>query len=334
MLGTALAQASAAAQAAAADTVQAAADSTALAGIRDKVERIQDLISPGEIVLMLALLAATHYLIKLVSVLTRVIAARLPRHRLFVMQLLPIARMALWLLAAYLVVFGIIEPSREALLAFSATAGVGIGFAAQDVLRNIFGGLVIVIDRPFQVGDLVDIAGYHGEVVGIGLRATRIRTRNDEVISVPNAEVMSQPVKNANAGALDCMVVVELLLPSLVDLTKVRRIAYEAAATSPFIYAAKPIRVRIEDEFRETFLTKVRIQAYVYDHRLEHAFASDVAERAKRAFLAEGLLPDEVTLGLDPEDQRRYLVASGPAPADPPAGDAAPGRAGAAAEGA
>ncbi|HEX7120641.1 MAG TPA: mechanosensitive ion channel domain-containing protein [Longimicrobiales bacterium] len=313
MLGIAQVQAPAAAQAAPIDTV-AAADSTALAAIRDKVERIQDLISPGEIVLMLVLLAATHYLIKLVSALTRVVAARLPRHRLFVMQLLPIARMALWILAAYLIVFGIIEPSREALLAFSATAGVGIGFAAQDVLKNIFGGLVIVVDRPFQVGDLVDIAGYHGEVVGIGLRATRIRTREDAIISVPNAEVMSQPVRNANAGALDCMVVVELLLPSLVDPMKVRRIGHEAAATSPYVFAGKPIAVRIEDEFRETFLTKVRIHAYVYDHRLEHAFASDVAERAKKAFLAEGLLPDGITLGLDAEEHDRFLVAAGGAP--------------------
>ncbi len=306
----------------AADTVAAAADSTALGAIRDKVERIQDLISPSEIVLMLALLVATHYAIKLASLLTRVVAARLPRHRLFVMQLLPVARMALWLVAAYLVVFGIIDPSRQALLAFAATAGVGIGFAAQDVLKNIFGGLVIVMDRPFQVGDLVDIAGYHGEVVGIGLRATRIRTRNDSIVSVPNAEVVSQPVSNANAGALDCMVVVELFLPALVDLTKVRRICHEAAATSPYVHIGKPITVRIEDDFRETFLTRVRIKAYVYDHRLETAFATDVAERAKRAFLAHGLLPRELTLGLDPDEHHRYLVPAGDAPLghDEPAG--------------
>ncbi|MCB0314052.1 MAG: mechanosensitive ion channel, partial [Calditrichaeota bacterium] len=51
-----------------------------------------------------------------------------------------------------------------------------IGFAAQDILKNIFGGLMLLLDRPFQVGDKIEAGGHYGEVVQIGLRTVRIVT--------------------------------------------------------------------------------------------------------------------------------------------------------------
>lgn len=294
-------------------TAQTPADTTAVAPlqstvgeVRERASEITGLISVADIVLVLLIIGLTHLVIRTVGWLAGALAAKYTRRRLTLMQLLPIVRISLWVLAAYIIVVGVFSPTRESLLAFGAAAGIGIGFAAQDVLKNIFGGILIIMDRPFQVGDLVDIGAVHGEVVGIGLRATRILTRDDSIVSVPNAEVVNQPVSNANSGALDCMVVTELYLPALIDTTLVRRICYEAAATSPYVYLAKPISVRLIDEFKETFLTRVRIKAYVYDHRLETAFLTDVAERAKRAIREAKLLPDEMSFGLDHAERDRY----------------------------
>ncbi|MGH7663530.1 MAG: mechanosensitive ion channel family protein [Gemmatimonadaceae bacterium] len=279
---------------------------------RERASGIGDVVSAADILLVIVVLVLTYAVIRLTALIAGALAARYTRRRFALMQVLPIVRITLWMLAIYIIVLGIFDPSRESLIAFAATAGIGIGFAAQDVLKNIFGGVLIIMDRPFQVGDLVDIGDVHGEVIGIGLRATRVRTPDDAVVSVPNAEVVNQPVSNANSGALDCMVVTELYLPALVDTTLVTRLCREAAATSPYVYLAKPVTVRLVDEFRETFLTKVRIKAYVYDHRLEAAFRTDVAERAKRAFREASLLPEPPSFGVDEDEQQKYFHAGEP----------------------
>jgi small-conductance mechanosensitive channel len=259
--------------------------------VRDGAAGLGELISAPDILLALAVLGATHYLVRATVAAVRALARRMPRHRVALLQLIPLIRVSLWLGSIYLIVVGIISPTREALIVLMATAGIGIGLAAQDVLKNVFGGILIVLDRPFQVGDLIDVGPYRGEVVGIGLGATRIRTRDDSIVVVPNSEVVRQAVGNASAGELHCMITVELFLPAHIDTARAREICHEAAATSPYLYGRKPITIWFQDEFRGTFLTRACIRAYVHDHRYEDAFASDVAERAKRALLESGLLP-------------------------------------------
>lgn len=84
---------------------------------------------------------------------------------------------------------------------FSLLAGLGIGglalaLAAKDTVANFFGSLMILFDRPFQVGDWILVGGVEGTVEEIGFRSTRIRTFYDSVISVPNSEVANAKIDN------------------------------------------------------------------------------------------------------------------------------------------
>lgn len=69
-----------------------------------------------------------------------------------------------------------------------------IGFALRDTLSNIISGLLIFIDRPFTIGDLVEIDGKYGRVDRISLRTTRVVTPDGKMLAVPNAEVMNKTV--------------------------------------------------------------------------------------------------------------------------------------------
>lgn len=229
--------------------------------------------------------------------------------RLFYKRLVPILRIALWLLVIIYIVRGIFEVGTAGLMAAAAAIGVGIGFAAQDFLKNIIGGLVIVFDQPFQVGDKISVGGTYGEVSNIGLRSTRIVTPDDNLVSVPNAQIADGQVANANAGALDCQVVTDLYLPGYVDDAKAKRIAYEAATTSPYVYLDKPVVVLVRDEFKETFLTRLMVKAYVLDTRYEGVFRSDVTERARAEFRRQGLVSPL-------HGARAYVDLSVPPPAD------------------
>lgn len=233
----------------------------------------------------LVVLALAYVLVRLIAWVLDAMAERRAAQRLLFKRLIPIFRLAIWSFVIYFIIVGVFQIDQSGLLAAGAAAGVAIGFAAQDILKNIFGGLIIILDKPFQVGDKINVAGTYGEVVSIGLRATRIATPDDNLVSVPNAKVVDGPVANANAGALDCQVVTHLYLPGWVDVSEAKRIAYAAAANSRYVFLDKPIVVNVKDEFQETFLTHLMVKAYVLDTRYEFVFASDVTEAAKTEFL-------------------------------------------------
>ena len=107
---------------------------------------------------------------------------------------MPIIRIVLWIFAAYLIVSVIFQVDRQGLFAAATAIGVAIGFAAQDLLKNLFGGLILVFDQPFQVGDKISVSGTYGEVVSIGLRSTRIVTADDNLVTIPNSQLVDQQV--------------------------------------------------------------------------------------------------------------------------------------------
>jgi small conductance mechanosensitive channel len=75
-------------------------------------------------------------------------------------------------------------------------AGIIAGFAARDSLENFISGVTILVDRPFRVGDYIEIEDEYGQVDEITLRSTRIRTVQNEIIILPNAQMITQRVVN------------------------------------------------------------------------------------------------------------------------------------------
>ncbi len=279
---------------------------------RDAIQNFVPKLLLSALLVLLAL-----YLLRGLVWLFEALAARSAERRLTYKRLIPIVRLLVWALTGYLVVAAVFQIPGGSLLAAAAAIGVAIGFAAQEVIKNIFGGLVIILDRPFQVGDKIAVSGTYGEVVSIGLRSTRIVTPDDNLVSVPNSQVVDGQVANANAGELNLQVVTDLWLPGWADVQLAKRIAYEAAANSRYVFLEKPIVVICKDEFKETFLLHLKVKAYVLDTRYEFLLMSDVTEAAKAEFLRHGLLRPTPPL-------RAYLFEDDEAGAEPePAGDGA-----------
>jgi len=88
--------------------------------------------------------------------------------------------------------------------AWLASAGVlalAIGFAAKDTLANLFGGLFVIMDAPYKIGDFINLdAGERGRVTKIGLRSTRLLTRDDIEIILPNAQIANSKIVNESGG--------------------------------------------------------------------------------------------------------------------------------------
>ena len=236
------------------------------------------------------ILALTWAFLRILLSLTGLLSARFSRYRLQINRFFPVARLFLWTSAIYVVVVYVFRPQTNALLALAASFGIALGLALQDSVRNVLSGLFILFDQPFRIGDMIQVGAHYGEVRGIGLRSVRIHTFDDSIVTIPNSTVAGEAVSNSNSGELNEMVVVDIDLPATIDPSRVRQLAWEAAASSPFVYLKKPIVVGVEDRFDRVFLTRFKIRSYVSDIRLERVLASDITQRLKGELIGLGLL--------------------------------------------
>jgi small-conductance mechanosensitive channel len=102
--------------------------------------------------------------------------------------------------AALMFVLSVWNISVTPLLASAGIAGVAVALAAKDTLSNFFGGISVFVDRPYKVGDYIVLDnGERGEVVEIGIRSTRIKTRDDVLVTVPNSIIANTKIINESA---------------------------------------------------------------------------------------------------------------------------------------
>jgi len=229
--------------------------------------------------------------IKYLTRLSAAVAEHWAHLRFVIKRLIPIIRITGWTLVIYLIIADVLAPPIATLIALTASAGIAVGLASQDILKNIFGGVMILFDRPFQVGDKIELGKYYGEVLNIGLRTVRIVTPDDSQVSIPNSEMVNQSVSNANSGENNCQVVAEFYFPPHIDLLKAKKIAYRAAAASRYTYLNKPITVILKNEMHQgRSLLKMRLKAYVLDIRYEFPFSSEMTEIVMSEFLKRGLV--------------------------------------------
>ena len=86
-----------------------------------------------------------------------------------------------------------------ALLGSVSVLGLALGLAAQDTVSNLFGTVAVFVDKPFKVGDRIQVGGVDGTVEEMGLRATRVRNLDGHVITIPNKNVGNNTVTNITA---------------------------------------------------------------------------------------------------------------------------------------
>ena len=129
-----------------------------------------------------------------------------------------------------------------------------MSLAAQDSLRNLFGSLMIFLDRPFTVGDTIQFDRWEGVVEDIGFRSTRLRAQDGHVVTIPNSRLADNPVVNVDQRQFIRRAFTLVLSrenpPEKVEaaLGIVRDVLHDDDVASSFPLAAHPPRVAF-DEF-------------------------------------------------------------------------------------
>lgn len=111
-----------------------------------------------------------------------------------------ITNIAIFVFAVY-IIFSTWHVDMTAWLASAGIVGIAIGFAAKDTLANLFSGVFILADAPYKIGDFVVLdTGERGEVTHIGIRSTRLLTRDDIEVTVPNSVMGNTKIINESGG--------------------------------------------------------------------------------------------------------------------------------------
>jgi MscS family membrane protein len=207
----------------------------------------------------------------------------------------------IWFIAI-LYILNYLDISITPILAGAGIAGIAIALASQDLLSNLLGGAIILLDKPLGVGDKVRIDPYIGTVMRLGLRSTRIRTLDGLVATVPNSRITTNIVVNYSVGVaravVEVPVTVDYAVPVEQSRAVLREIARAAVTSAPGDWDLEETSVRIGElgRFGPIFVLAFSARDGTDALAVKDAVYAMVAEavRSGRLSIAFGGRPREV----------------------------------------
>jgi small-conductance mechanosensitive channel len=177
--------------------------------------------------------------------------------------------------------------SLATLAAFGAVLTVGIGFGLQNIAQNFICGLILLIERPVQKGDVVHVSDTIGTVEEIAMRATRILTRDGVTIIVPNSEFITAKVVNRSAPTPTCRMHILIGVAYDSNATLVRDTLIEIASANANILADPRPTVLFRNF--APFTMEFELLAWLADPLLEPSVGSELRFAIDAAFRFKGI---------------------------------------------
>ena len=199
-----------------------------------------------------------------------------------------LAKVAIVLLGAYLAI-KIWDADVSALLAAGGIAGIAVGFAARDTLANLFAGVFIFADGPYKIGDFITLdTGERGMVTEIGIRSTRLLTRDDIEVTIPNAVMGNAKINNESGGPhVKYRIRVRVGVAYGSDVDHVEAVQLQVAADNPKVCKQPEPRVR----FRTFGPSSIdyELLCWVEEPVLRGIVTHELVKATHRAFAAAGI---------------------------------------------
>lgn len=169
--------------------------------------------------------------------------------------------------------------------------GVGslaIGLAAQDTLANLFAGFTLTLDRPFAVGDRIQLTtGEVGDVVAIGMRSTRVRTLDETCVIVPNAVLVKDRLVNLTRPTRAMAVRIDVGVAHGTDLDRAKVVLAEAAGACSYLAADSQPVVVVTGLL--DFAVNLRVVLLARDYTEAHLARSQVLEGIVKRLAEAGI---------------------------------------------
>ncbi|HSM37544.1 MAG TPA: mechanosensitive ion channel [Longimicrobiales bacterium] len=198
--------------------------------------------------------------------------------------------------------------NTTALLTSLGIVGLTIGFAARDALSNLISGLLIFWDRPFVIGDLVEVDDDYGRVQNITLRSTRIVTVDGKMLAVPNSHIVNSTVTSyTNFPHLRLDVAVTVAPAE--DIDRVRRLLLELVTEEAGFMEKPPPRVVVTQ--LNDYNVEVQLQAWIRNERDHVEMRFELRERVFETLRDAGIDMPSETIRLEAVELKGSLTPPG-----------------------
>jgi small-conductance mechanosensitive channel len=178
-------------------------------------------------------------------------------------------------------------------IAGAGVAGIAIGFAAKDTLSNLIAGVLLIIDRPFEVGDRIEVwsapsgSASWGDVIDVGLRATKIKTTDNIVIIIPNNEIMKRDIVNYTIMTAKIRVRVNIGIAYEADIRQAKATILDVANRMDWAAKTPPPKVVVRNFGNSAVDLQLRV--WINEARRRMDTISFVIDQVKEAFDDAGI---------------------------------------------
>jgi small-conductance mechanosensitive channel len=194
------------------------------------------------------------------------------------------ARYIIWFAGIMLILVNL-QINITPFLAGAGIAGLAFALAAQDIISNFFGGAIITMDKPFKMGDRVQIDSYYGDIISIGPRSTRLRTLDYQVVIIPNNKITTSYVINYAEPDVKLRITIPVSVAYGTDPERVKRIlldiAKDAGKNTEYLLE-EPAPTVFFEEFGDSslkFIMYVWAKKYSLLHEVKDAINTRITAR-------------------------------------------------------
>lgn len=259
------------------------------------IGQLAELIRWGGVAASIPVIIGALFVIRLIDNVGDRLADRFSNRRPAIQQVQATVRFFIYVATLALIVSLSVRLDRTALTVIGGTAAVAVGFALRDLVASFIGGITIMFDRPFQVGDRVSYGGEYGDILNIGLRSVRLVTLDHIIITVPNNKIFTEIASSSSYGALEMQVSMDFYVGLDQDAKRAAEIIREACLTSPYVFLDQPVPVLAKQVIAQDYVAvQLKARPYVFDCKYQEAFETDVHFRVLESFRQHDIQPPAV----------------------------------------
>ena len=263
----------------------------------ENISKIASLVRWSGVFFSLIVIGAMWLLLKFINSMVTSFGSQFVQYRMLLQKLQSFMQFFIYVSTGLIVFMMSFRINDQILALIGGTLAVSVGFALKDLAASFIAGITVMIDRPFQVGDRVTFEGNYGDIITIGLRSVRMRTLNDDIITIPNNKFLNEVTTSGNYGALDMQVVIPFYVGLNEDITLARDLIQEAASSSRYIHLPKPVTVLVKQTITDNYLAiQLTCKAYVVDTAYEKLFETDITLRVMKEFKKHNINPPKISV--------------------------------------
>lgn len=234
----------------------------------------------GNVLLAIAVLMTANWFQKnLNSLLNDPVSHTVPVKR---MTLFPLFRLLI-VVIGFLIAISIIGIGTDRLTVIIGALSVGIGLGLQNIINNFVSGIILVFEKPFKIGDYIELADKKGQVLEIGIRSSTLMTDQGARVIIPNGDLLSGRLVNWTFLNADIRLNMELTISGAEEIGTVKSLLQQKLAAHKYVDQDIPIKVYTKSVNADNYVLAIQIGMVNVRHieRFKSEFLEDIKKELK-----------------------------------------------------